>query len=87
MLVRFVAGSVAWYGFGWLYLKASITVSTIAGNTGSCCFPLLDENQVMYTSNWCSSPFVPDAVLGPVFRGMVPPSSVDRFSVPSLGQM
>ena len=87
LLVRFVAGSVAWYGFGWLYLRASITVSTMAGNTGSCCRPELDENHVTYTSNWCRSPFVPLAVLGPVLRGTVPPSSDERFSVPSEGQM
>ena len=54
-------GSVACAGFGWLYLRASITVSTIAGNPGPAA-PELEENHVTYTSNWCRRPFVPDAV-------------------------
>ena len=87
VLVRFVDGSVISAGFGWEYLSAIITVSTIPGNLGSCWDPEPGENQVMYTSNWCCNPFVPLAVPGPVFRGIVPPSSEERFSTPSDGQM
>src|ERR1039457_1366644 len=87
VLVSPVAGSVASYGFGWEYLKASITVSTIAGNTGSACFPLLQENQVTYTSNSLRRPLVPLAVPGPLLRGMVPPSSEERLYSPSVRQM
>ena len=37
--VRFVAGSVISTGFGWEYRRASITVSTMAGNFGSPAVP------------------------------------------------
>ena len=67
-------------GFGWEYRSAIITVSTMAGKIGSACLPLFAENHVMYTSIWWCRPLVPDGVPGPVLRGMVPPSSEERFS-------